>query len=710
MMKKAVRYAVVDAFTDAAFKGNPAGVCWLEEERETEWLQLVSREINAPCSCFLAPTSQPLSSLTPRFQLRWFAPVAEISLCGHATLAASHFLFTSGIVNTDTIEFSTLSGILTAKKLLDDHKSDASDTQNSREHENSSIELDFPIVPTVDYSSADVSLISKALNGVPMINIKQTTTAEDLMVELPSAKMVGDFKPQFDHIKKCPGRGLIITGAAPPESGFDFFSRVFFPKWGVNEDPVCGSAHCALVPYWSQKLGKRDFSAYQASLRGGILNLSLDNEKQRVLLRGKAVTVMEGSAFLISLNDLKARLHACVAGMIEAMKSSSSKRKGKVDADNVAVLNAWHRVDTRTREAFRRSFLSELLEGYEVLTLKVFVPLQFLECYRYGNEGHTVIEDDKDKEEEDRLQSPQHNLDRFLENVQGRNLVDAFTDAAFKGNPAGVCWLEEERETEWLQLVAREINAPCSCFLTPTSQPLSSPTPRFQLRWFAVVAEISLCGHATLAASHFLFTSGIVNTDTIEFSTLSGILTAKKLLDRHRSDASVTQNGRAHENFSIELDFPVVPTVDYNSADVSLISKALNGVPMIKIKQTTTAEDLMVELPSAKMVADFKPQFDHIKRCPCRGLIITGAAPPESGFDFFSRIFFPKLGVNEDPVCGSAHYALVPYWSQKLGKRDFSAYQASPRGGILNLSLDNEKQRVLLRGKAVTVMEGSVLA
>ncbi|KAK6937505.1 Phenazine biosynthesis PhzF protein [Dillenia turbinata] len=301
-------------------------------------------------------------------------------------------------------------------------------------------------------------------------------------------------------------------------------------------------------------------------------------------------------------------------------------------------------------------------------------------------------------------------VDAFTDRAFKGNPVDAFTDSAFKGNPAAVCWLEEERAEEWLQFVAREFNISETCYLTPIPQPQSSPFPRFLLRWFTPVAEVKLCGHATLAASHFLFTSGFVKADTIEFSTLSGILTAKKLLDGHRSDASVTQNGRVHENFVIELDFPVVPTVDYNSADVSLISKALNGVPAIHIKQTTTDEDLLVELPSAKMVADFKPQFDEIEKCPGEGLIITGAAPPESGFDFFSRYFCPKMGLHEDPVTGSAHCALVPYWSRKLGKCDFVAYQASPRGGILHLSLDNEKQRVFLRGKAVTVMEGSILA
>ncbi|KAK3193844.1 hypothetical protein Dsin_025154 [Dipteronia sinensis] len=125
--------------------------------------------------------------------------------------------------------------------------------------------------------------------------MKITTTSEDIFVVLPSAKSVTEVQPQIDEIVKCPGRGIIISGLAPPESGFDFYSRFFCQKFGINEDPVCGSAHCALAFYWSQKLGKSDFVAYAASPRSGILNINIDEHKQRVLLRGKAVSVMEGS-------------------------------------------------------------------------------------------------------------------------------------------------------------------------------------------------------------------------------------------------------------------------------------------------------------------------------------------------------------------------------------------------------------------------------
>ncbi|KAH6818855.1 Phenazine biosynthesis PhzC/PhzF protein [Perilla frutescens var. frutescens] len=292
-------------------------------------------------------------------------------------------------------------------------------------------------------------------------------------------------------------------------------------------------------------------------------------------------------------------------------------------------------------------------------------------------------------------------------------VVDAFTDSAFKGNPAAVCLLEEERDEEWLQAVATEFNLSETCYLTRLSDSPHSPTgsfPSFRLRWFTPVAEVNLCGHATLAAAHFLFAYDLVKSDTIEFSTMSGILTAKRVPDTKLADSSSYENGNPPSDFLIELDFPVVPINEYDgAAEISTICKSINIASADEIHITTTSDDLVVLLPSGDAVAKIEPNFEEIKKCPGRGLIVTGLAPTGSGFDFISRFFCPKMGINEDPVCGSAHCALVPYWSKKLGKNDFIAYQASPRSGILNLHLDEKNQRVLLRGKAIAVMEGSLL-
>ncbi|KAL6951791.1 hypothetical protein U1Q18_051929 [Sarracenia purpurea var. burkii] len=170
-----------------------------------------------------------------------------------------------------------------------------------------------------------------------------------------------------------------------------------------------------------------------------------------------------------------------------------------------------------------------------------------------------------------------------------------------------------------------------------------SDTPKFVDN----AIQVRLCGHATLAASHFLFSSGLVNATIIEFLTISGVLTAKRVPEAKQIDSLKLENGEAQDCFLIELDFPVIPLADFDSVEVPTISKALNGVSVIDLKKTTTSEDLFVVLSSGKAVVDLEPQFDEIQRCPGRGVIITGVAPSGSGFDFFSRFFCPKLGVKE---------------------------------------------------------------
>ncbi|RDY12370.1 hypothetical protein CR513_02851, partial [Mucuna pruriens] len=592
MVKKPVKYYLVDAFTESVFKGNPAAVCFLEEERDNKWLQAVAAEFNISVTCYLTPITQHGTS-HPRFHLRWFTPVTEINLCGHATLAAAHTLFSSGLVDTHVVEFVTLSGVLTAKKIpgpATNNSTSASNLQNDGFY----VEVNFPADPVTEFNVDETSQISGALNGTSIIDIKRTQIGDDLLVVVTSGRAVAELQPQLDAIVKCPGRGIIVSGIAPSDSGFDFYSRFFCPKFGVNEDPVCGGAHCALAPYWSKKLGKCDFNAYQASARGGVLNVHLDEQNQRVLLRGKVITVMEGCILVCSGSEL---------------------------------------------------------------------------------------------------------------DVQ----VDAFTDSAFKGNPAAVCFLEEERDQEWLQALATEFNLPMICYLTHHNHG-TSDNPRFPLRFFTPITELKLCGHGMLAASHTVFSSGLVDADIVEFVTQFGVLTVKKIpaIDNTNS-ASHLQNGVAQHGFFIELDFPAHPIIDFNFDETLQISEALKGASIIDIKRTQIGDDILVVVSSGENVTQVQPQFDAISKFPGRGVILSGIAPPGSGFDFYSRFFCPKDGNNEDPVCGSAHCALASYWSKKLGKCDFNAYQASARGGILNIHLDEQNQRVLLRGKAVTVMEGCVL-
>ncbi|KAJ4914758.1 Phenazine biosynthesis PhzC/PhzF protein [Raphanus sativus] len=289
------------------------------------------------------------------------------------------------------------------------------------------------------------------------------------------------------------------------------------------------------------------------------------------------------------------------------------------------------------------------------------------------------------------------------------SVVDAFADSAFKGNPAAVCFLDEDdrRNDVWLQSLAAEFNLSETCFLTPiTVSDEHQDVPRFSLRWFTPVAEVDLCGHATLASAHVIFSNSLVDSEVVEFATRSGILTAKRV----PLTTELKDGGEKESTFLIELDFPVVPTCDINSVDdLSVFSNAVNGATIVDIK--ATQKDVLVVLSSWESVTELQPRIDEISKCPCEGLMVTAAASAAEGsqYDFCSRYFAPNFGINEDPVTGSAHCALAHYWSTKMNKCDFLAYQASSRGGTLNVHLDKEKQRVLLRGKAITVMEGCVL-
>lgn len=296
MAKGSVNYAVIDAFTDTPFKGNPAAICFLEKEDEIraddEWMQSVAKEFNISETAFLTRTHSQSQSIHDRFNLRWFTPVAEVKLCGHGTIAATHYLLTSGIAKGDVIEFATKSGILTANKVPHGR---GHGHVNGLKQEAFSIELDFPVIAVGVCDPKEIPSIPSTLGGLSMISVLKTAPGGDLIVELSSGEDVASIQPNFAEIEKCAGRGVIITAPAPPGSGYDFFTRFFCPKLGVNEDPVCGSAHCALAPYWSKKLGKRSLVAYMASPRGGRLDLELEEETQRVRIKGEAVTIMVGT-------------------------------------------------------------------------------------------------------------------------------------------------------------------------------------------------------------------------------------------------------------------------------------------------------------------------------------------------------------------------------------------------------------------------------
>jgi PhzF family phenazine biosynthesis protein len=252
----------VDAFSDRPYGGNPAAVCILDEPRSDAWMQNVAMEMNLSETAFLVRAGE-------AYRLRWFTPSVEVDLCGHATLASAHVLWESGTLRTDEKAFfDTRSGRLSAAR-QDDW-----------------IVLDFPSKPGTPAEPPD-GLI-EAL-GVEPVAVQRN--AFDYLVEVANAEQVRAANPDITRLSSVQTRGVIVT-ARSDEPGVDFISRFFAPAAGVAEDPVTGSAHCALGPYWAAKLGKNTLTGYQASRRGGTVRVEVKND--RVLLGGKAVTVLRG--------------------------------------------------------------------------------------------------------------------------------------------------------------------------------------------------------------------------------------------------------------------------------------------------------------------------------------------------------------------------------------------------------------------------------
>ena len=252
----------VDAFADRVFAGNPAAVCFLPEPREAEWMQSVAREMNLSETAFLHPQDG-------GWGLRWFTPAIEVALCGHATLASAHVLWQSGrLAAGETARFHTLSGVLTA------------------EQQGQWIELDFP-ARTASEAEAPEGLVD-LIGAVPVFVGK---SRYDYLLELPSEEAVRGSAPDSRRLAALPVRGVIITARAA-SGPYDIVSRFFAPGSGIAEDPVTGSAHCTLGPYWAPRLGKTELLAYQASARGGVLRVRVLGE--RVKLGGQAVTILAG--------------------------------------------------------------------------------------------------------------------------------------------------------------------------------------------------------------------------------------------------------------------------------------------------------------------------------------------------------------------------------------------------------------------------------
>ena len=256
--------------------------------------------------------------------------------------------------------------------------------------------------------------------------------------------------------------------------------------------------------------------------------------------------------------------------------------------------------------------------------------------------------------------------------------VDAFADRPFAGNPAAVCVLSSPGDPEWMQQVAREMNLAETAFLVRRRD-------GFDLRWFTPTVEVDLCGHATLASAHVLWEEGHLNpAETARFHTKSGVLTASR-------QASL-----------IWLDFPATPAQPAPTPIELELGLAECGIKYVGL----TSFDYLVELESEAAVRSLVPDLNALAQLPVRGVIVT-ARSADGSHDFVSRFFAPAAGVPEDPVTGSAHCGLGPYWADRLGKNELVGYQASPRGGTVRVRVEGD--RAHLGGQAITVLRGELL-
>ncbi len=265
--------------------------------------------------------------------------------------------------------------------------------------------------------------------------------------------------------------------------------------------------------------------------------------------------------------------------------------------------------------------------------------------------------------------------------------VDAFTAEPFRGNPAAVCLLDGERPDAWMQALAAEMNLSETAFLLRQGKD-------YALRWFTPKREVSLCGHATLASAHTLWEVGEVPAgEAIRFHTLSGLLTA-------------TREERCAGAAWIALDFPMraaSSAAHHPALEAALGAQAVHtGVAVGASGQT-----YLLELADEAAVRALAPDFRALRATGVRAVIVTAPAQT-AGFDFVSRFFATGLGIDEDPVTGSAHCCLTPYWGARLGKTSLVGLQVSARTGVVRCEWRDE--RVILRGQAVTMLRGEVVA
>jgi len=274
---------VVDAFTTEPFRGNPAAVCIVDDDMapDVAWMLSVAAEMRHSETAFVRRRTGP-AALPGEWDLRWFTPEVEVDLCGHATLAAAHVLWTEEVADPDAgLTFHTRSGAVSARAIA------------------GRVQLDFPSLASTPVDArAERGLHGAVAIALGIQPVALARNSHDLLVEVDDARAVRTIEPDLAAVAEIDARGVLVT-ASSDDPSFDFVSRMFAPRVGIGEDPVTGSAHCALAPYWAPRIGRLDLVGRQVSARGGTVHCTLvpgvDGDADRVLLAGGAVTVSRGS-------------------------------------------------------------------------------------------------------------------------------------------------------------------------------------------------------------------------------------------------------------------------------------------------------------------------------------------------------------------------------------------------------------------------------
>ncbi len=305
-----------DAFTSRPFAGNPAAVCLLPGAVDAEWMQQVALEMNCSETAFLVARSD------GDFDLRWFTPACEVDLCGHATLGSAHVLWEAKLLDTTReARFHTRSGLLTARRV------------------NGWIEMDFPAEPARSAETPQGMLEALGLDTAVYVGRNRM----DFLVEIAEDSDLRRLRPDYGPLSQVEARGVIVTSRSA-DPAYDFVSRFFAPQSGINEDPVTGSAHCCLAPYWSRKLGKTELRAFQASPRGGEMTLRLSGD--RVLLIGQSVTVLTA--------ELADSVSPKTAQEADERKTYQQKAQDQFDRLGTRIDDLLGKVETKARSGYQR--------------------------------------------------------------------------------------------------------------------------------------------------------------------------------------------------------------------------------------------------------------------------------------------------------------------------------------------------------------------